>query len=114
MNRKRVVYSTDGGNLCPDCRQPLSACICKDAAPVTDGPVKISRQSKGRNGKPVSIITGLPLAAVELKALAKELKSQCGVGGSVEGHDILIQGDKRDKLKALLESRGYTVKLAGG
>lgn len=114
MSKKRVVYSTDQGRLCPDCRHPVATCQCRDTAPDVDGPVRIHRQSKGRNGKPVSIITGLPLTAVELKKLAKELKARCGVGGSIEGHNILIQGDQREKLKELLEARGYSVKLAGG
>ncbi len=120
MSKKRVVYSTDQGNLCADCRQPTSQCRCVDTPPGVDGPssvnaiVRIHRQSKGRNGKPVSIITGVPLAGSELKQLAKELKAKCGVGGSIENHDILIQGDQRDKLKSLLEAKGYQVKLAGG
>ena len=114
MKNKRVVYSTDQGNLCPGCRRPVSDCQCANKVPVGDGPIRIHRQSKGRNGKPVCIITGLPLAPADLKALAKLLKAQCGVGGSIEGEDILIQGDQREKLKTLLEAKGYTVKLAGG
>ena len=60
------------------------------------------------------LITGLPLNGPDLKTLAKALKNRCGVGGSIEGSDILIQGDKRELLKSLLEDRGYTVKLSGG
>ena len=76
--------------------------------------VRLRRQVKGRNGKPVTLISGLPLAGVELKSLTKELKNKCGGGGSIEGKDILIQGDKRDRLKEVLESKGYQVKLSGG
>ena len=79
-----------------------------------DDVVRLQRQVKGRNGKPVTLISGLPLAGVELKNLAKELKNKCGGGGSIEGKDILIQGDKRDRLKEVLESKGYHVKLSGG
>lgn len=114
MTNKRVVYSTDQGNLCPDCGQPVANCSCGQAAAGITGPVKIRRQTRGRAGKPVSIITGLPLPPGELKKLARELKTSCGVGGSIEGGDILIQGDQRDQLRRLLEDRGYTVKLAGG
>ena len=116
MSRKNLVYSTDQGRLCPGCGRPVSDCGCRAGAkaPVGDGIVRLQRQTKGRNGKPVVIITGLPLAGEPLKALAKDLKNRCGVGGSIEQGNILIQGDKRDLLKQLLEDRGYTVKLAGG
>jgi len=76
--------------------------------------VTLQRQVKGRNGKPITLISGLALAGAELKNLAKELKNECGVGGSIDGQDILIQGDKRDRLTRLLESKGYKVKLTGG
>ena len=81
---------------------------------ATDGIVRLQRQTKGRNGKPVVIISGLPLTDTDLKQLAKSLKSKCGVGGSIEGSNILIQGDQRAILRELLETMGYTVKLSGG
>jgi translation initiation factor 1 len=76
--------------------------------------VRLSRETKGRGGKAVTIVRGLPLAPAELKALAKALKQRCGVGGSVKDDTIEIQGDQRQLLKAELEKRGYLVKLAGG
>jgi len=76
--------------------------------------VRLQRQTKGRAGKPVVIITGLGLQADKLKQLAKRLKSKCGVGGSIETGNILIQGDQRDKIRTELENLGYTVKLSGG
>ncbi len=113
--KKRLVYSTDGGRLCPDCNNPVDNCACSDnTLGPSDGIVRLHRQSKGRAGKPVTLITGLGLTGKELKTLAKALKSKCGTGGSVEGSDILIQGDKRDLLKTLLEAQGHTVKIAGG
>ena len=101
--------------MCPGCNQPVDACQCKSPqAPPSDGIVRLQRQVKGRSGKPVTLITGVPLTGKALKTLAAELKNKCGVGGSVEAGTILIQGDKRDRLKTLLEAHGYTVKLAGG
>lgn len=114
MSKQRTVYSTDLGQLCPDCRQPVKSCQCQPLQPDGDGIVRLQRQTKGRNGKPVTFITGVPLSAPELKKLAGELKRKCGVGGAVEGASILIQGDKRPLLKELLEQRGFAVKLAGG
>lgn len=116
MKSKRLVYSTDQGRLCPACHQPVDECACKKQAhpPKTGEPVLLQRQSKGRKGKPVTLIINLPLVEAELKALAKELKNKCGVGGSIESGNILIQGEKRELLKTLLEQKGYRVKIAGG
>ena len=115
MARKNTVYSTDQGRHCARCGLPVPACTCRTAGAVSgDGLVRLQYQVKGRNGKPVILISGLPLACVELKSLAKELKNKCGGGGSIKGKDILIQGDKRDRLKEVLESKGYQVKLSGG
>ena len=114
MSKQRAVYSTDLGQLCPECKQPVKSCQCQPLQPDGDGIVRLQRQTKGRNGKPVTLISGIPLSAPELKKLAGELKRKCGVGGSVEGASILIQGDKRPLLKELLEQRGFAVKLAGG
>lgn len=109
------VYSTEKGKLCPVCAEKLSQCRCKqEKVPDTDGTVRLQRQVKGRNGKPVVLITGLPLVSAELKILARKLKASCGVGGSIDAGTIIIQGDKRDQLKRELESIGYRVKLSGG
>lgn len=112
----KLVYSTDQGRLCPGCHRPKADCACKDASrrPETDGVVRLQKQTKGRNGKPVVIVTGLPLNEAELKKLAKELKAKCGVGGTIEDNNILIQGDKRELIQQTLESKGYRVKLSGG
>lgn len=107
MSKKRIVYSTD-----PSWKEAAKETIEK--TPDGDGIVRLHRQTKGRNGKPVTLVKGLPLTDADLKKVAKELKNKCGVGGSIEGTDILIQGDKREIIKPLLEARGFTVKLAGG
>jgi translation initiation factor 1 len=95
----------------------VADCVCGKApgAPATgDGIVRLQRQTKGRGGKAVTLVTGLPLAPDELKALARDLKQKCGVGGAVKGGTIEIQGDQRTILKPELEGRGFQVKLAGG
>jgi len=93
----------------------VTRCTCRTQVIASrNDVVTLQRQVKGRNGKPITIISGLALAGAELKNLAKELKKECSVGGSIDGQDILIQGDKRDRLTRLLESKGYKVKLTGG
>ncbi len=113
---QRLVYSTDGGRLCPQCHRPVADCVCGRDRPAYsgDGIVRLSRETKGRGGKAVTIVRGLDLAPEDLKALAKALKQRCGVGGSVKDDTIEIQGDQRQTLKVELEKRGYQVKLAGG
>ena len=111
-----LVYSTDTGRMCPDCRQPVDDCTCQQpsSAPSGDGIVRLHRETKGRKGKGVTLITGVPLADKELKALAKKLKAKCGSGGSIKDGVIEIQGDHRDLLLEELGKQGWTVKKAGG
>ena len=78
-----------------------------------DGIVRLRRETKGRGGKGVTLIDGLPLAEEALQALARQLKNKCGTGGTVKNGVIEIQGDHRAQLQLLLEAQGYTVKLAG-
>ncbi|MFW5824635.1 MAG: translation initiation factor Sui1 [Marinobacter sp.] len=111
-----LVYSTEQGRMCPDCRQPVEACTCRvrAAASAGDGVVRVSRETKGRKGKGVTLVTGLPLAGAELKAFAKTLKARCGTGGTVRDQTIEIQGDQRDILIPILQEQGWTVKRSGG
>ncbi len=102
----KLVYSTDQGRIK---EQPSVTTV-----DMGDGIVRLQRETKGRKGKGVTLITGLALPADQLKKTAKQLKQQCGVGGAVKDGVIEIQTDDRDKLKALLEKQGHTVKLAGG
>lgn len=103
----RLVYTTDTGRVKPSNETPT-------APPSNDSVVRLKRESKGRGGKGVTLITGLPLNVDELKALAKELKQLCGTGGTVKDHIIEIQGEQRERLKPFLENKGFTVKIAGG
>ena len=97
----------------------MKGCVCRAnprgaRAPEGDGIVRIRRESKGRRGKTMTTISGVPLAAEALRELAGELKRLCGSGGSQKDGVIEIQGDHRDALAETLRTRGYTVKLAGG
>lgn len=116
MDNKTLVYSTESGRLCPGCGQPKDACTCNQALIVRsgDGIVRISRETKGRKGKGVTLISGLPLNEIELKLLARELKIKCGSGGTVREGIIEIQGDHRDKLVDEFQARGYVTKRVGG
>jgi translation initiation factor 1 len=116
QKKTQLVYSTDRGRLCPQCLRAALGCVCGKDRPAStgDGIVRLRRETKGRGGKAVTIINGLPLASAELKKLAKSLKQQCGVGGAIKDADIEIQGDQRELLKQALEKLGYTVKQAGG
>ncbi len=114
----RLVYSDQAGRMCPKCQQPVKQCRCKANAaatkPKSDGIVRIQRETKGRKGKGVTLITGVPLAEKELKELAKKLKQRCGTGGTVKDGIIEIQGDHRELLLSLLSEKGWQVKKAGG
>jgi translation initiation factor 1 len=110
-----LVFSSEQGRLCPDCREPVADCRCGEAqAPAGDGVVRVSRETKGRKGKGVTLITGIPLAGSDLKAYAKLLKARCGTGGTVKEGVVEIQGDQRDVLVPLLKEKGWAVKRAGG
>ncbi len=93
-----------------------SVCQCGADSLVesSQGPVRISRNSKGRGGKTVTLITGIPLAGSELKQLAKKLKALCGTGGTVKDNTIEIQGDHRDKLVTELAKDYPNTKASGG
>ncbi|GAB7197284.1 stress response translation initiation inhibitor YciH [Dickeya oryzae] len=105
-DNSRLVYSTETGRI----DEPEQ----KVARPKGDGIVRIQRQTSGRKGKGVCLITGIDLDDTALDVLAAELKKKCGCGGAVKDGVIEIQGDKRDQLKQLLETKGMKVKLAGG
>ena len=100
-----LVYSTDKGRITKSEPEQITP---------SDGFAKIRRETKGRKGKGVIVISGLGLASVELKQLASKLKKRCGTGGSVVGETIEIQGDKRDEIQDVLQKQGFKVKMIGG
>jgi translation initiation factor 1 len=112
-----IVYSTGIGERCPNCLRAIRECVCKKGTPgktSSDGIVRVSRETQGRKGKGVTVISGLALAATDLEKLATELKKKCGSGGSVENGRIEIQGDHRDRIVEELNRRGWQTKRAGG
>ena len=112
----RLVYSSGSGRVCPECARPVKECVCrkKSSQPAGDGIVRIQRESKGRGGKTVTVVTGIPADEAGLKEVAAGLKKRCGTGGTVKDGIIEIQGDHRELLLAELAARGYRVKVAGG
>ncbi len=111
-----LVYSTLQGRMCPGCRRPQAECICgrKPSAASLDGVVRVSRETKGRGGKCVTVIRGVPLDADGLAALGKRLKTACGSGGTVKDGVIEVQGDHCDRVVEALKKEGLVVKRSGG
>ncbi len=117
-----LVYSTEVGRTCPGCLRAQAECVCKEKhntvvaaeAAAGDGVVRLHRETKGRKGKGVTLVRGVVLGEAELLKLAKVLKASCGVGGSVKEGVIELQTADRDKVKSVLEAKGFVVKVAGG
>ncbi len=110
-----LVFSTDAGRHCPDCSQPVDACTCsRTTIREGDGIARVRRETKGRGGKTVTTISGVPLAEEPLKELASALKKRCGCGGSLKDGVIEIQGDHVELLLAELIKRGFKAKKSGG
>ena len=105
----RLVYSTESGRIKTDDNAPSQA-----STPKGDGIIRLQRETKGRKGKGVTLVTGFDLDADALKAMAKTLKQLCGTGGAVKNGVIEIQGDQRDTLFPYLTDKGFKVKKAGG
>ncbi|MGI6456377.1 MAG: translation initiation factor Sui1 [bacterium] len=115
-NNSRLVYSTEEENFCPKCGKSISRCTCnqKPSPARGDGIVRVGRQTKGRRGRGMTMITGISLPEDEILQLAKQLKQKCGSGGTVRDGIIEIQGDHRDEIIAELQQKGFTVKRSGG
>lgn len=110
-----LVYSTETGRMCPDCRQAIATCACKGStAPIGDGNVRVSRSTKGRGGKCVTLVKGVALDAAALAVLGKQLRTACGSGGTVKDGVIEVQGDHCDLIVDVLVKQGHQAKRAGG
>jgi translation initiation factor 1 len=109
----RTVYSTGAGSICPRCGWPERNCQCSRKA---DEPLparivaKLRMEKKGRGGKTVTVIDGLPRNAAFLKELSQELKRTCGTGGTVVDGGIELHGDLRERVRGVLAQKGFTVK----
>ncbi len=112
-----LVYSTEAGRMCPQCRQPLAACQCTQQAKQAvrgDGQVRVSRERGGRGGKTVTLVRGLALDAEALAALGKRLRSACGAGGAAKDGVLEVQGDHVERVLELLAREGHAAKRSGG
>ena len=114
-----LVYATELGRTCPVCRQAIAACGCAAASAARartggDGIARIRRETGGRGGKTVTVVTGLDLDDAALIALSKRLKAACGTGGTVRDGVLELQGDHRDQVAAWLAKEGFASKFAGG
>ena len=114
--KERVVYSTEQGRICPECGQSADRCTCKrkQTTPTTGGIVRVSRETKGRKSKGVTLVKGLAMDAVSLAQIGKKLKAMCGSGGTIKDGVIEIQGNHIERVMDYLKKQGLTVKRAGG
>ena len=119
MNKERdrdIIYSTVHRNICPACGMAISNCRCvkkETSASKGDGVVRVRRETKGRGGKTMTAIHGVPLDGKGLEELASKLKRSMGTGGAVKEGVIEIQGDHRDLLVEELKARGWAVRRSG-
>ena len=116
MTDSPVVYSSVRGRLCAACGEAHGRCRCrKETARASgDGIARVRREKKGRGGKTVTTISGLPLDQAALRELTTALKRRCATGGALKDGVVEIRGDHADVLMAELEARGFKAKRAGG
>ncbi len=109
----RIVYSTAAGRICPGCGWPANDCRCSTSIdqPIPERIVaKLRMEKKGRGGKTVTVVDGLPRNAAFLRELSQELKRACGTGGAVLEGAIELQGELRERVRDVLIKKGYVVK----
>jgi translation initiation factor 1 len=115
--RPKPVYSTNPKvtTRCRKCGSDPCRCSTRvKSLPLAQQVAHIRRETKGRHGKTVTVVSNLQLSADDMKSLSKHLKQACGSGGTVKDGNIEIQGDHRDKVAAELEALGYKTKFVGG
>ena len=99
----KMVFSTDPEAIPPKEPEPDQPA----GTPYPKQTIRISLDRKHRAGKEVTLLEGFEMTVPELESMAKKLKSQCGIGGSIDQGLILLQGDQRKKLPALLQKMGF-------
>jgi translation initiation factor 1 len=108
------VYSTDAGRICPGCGWPEQGCTCSQRVGTGSVPARIVAklrvEKKGRGGKVVTVVDGLPHNAAFLKDLCQELKRACGTGGAVREGAVELQGDLRERIRECLLQKQFVVK----
>ncbi|HZT77463.1 MAG TPA: hypothetical protein VFA27_12485 [Vicinamibacterales bacterium] len=113
-DRARLVYSTDRGRICPGCGWPERDCTCSSRTASASVPnrivAKLRLEKQGRGGKSVTVVYDLPNNADFLKTLSQELKRACGTGGTVAENTVELNGDLRERVRELLQKKGWTVK----
>jgi translation initiation factor 1 len=110
-----LVYSTASGSMCPACRRALGECTCGRRKPATGGDsvARVARETKGRNGKSVTVIRGLALDDAALTALGRQLRAACGSGGTVKAGVIEVQGDHCERVIEALARQGFKARRTG-
>jgi translation initiation factor 1 len=110
----RLVFSTARGRICPGCGWPADNCRCSRRASDAEVPARIAAKLRvekaGRGGKTVTVVYDLPRNTPFLKELCGDLKRACGTGGTVEEDTVELQGDHRNRIRELLQKRGFLVK----
>jgi len=106
----KTVYSTEK-TVCRKCGQ--ETCICRQTTTAAKGPVRVGRETKGRKGAGVTVVTGLGLPEAELRTLLSSCKKRLGCGGTLRDGVLEFQGEHRDSLVAHLASLGITAKKSG-
>jgi translation initiation factor 1 len=115
-DNSRTVYSTATAGKCPVCGWPQRSCMCSTRARPTNAPLpakivaRVRIEKKGRGGKTVTVVYGLPANETFLKELAQRLKRECGTGGTVTDDGVELQGEMRDRVRDILPRLGYSVK----
>jgi translation initiation factor 1 len=110
-----LVYSTDAGRMCPVCRAAVADCHCSaPSRPAGNSVARVSRETKGRGGKVVTLVRGIDADEALLAALAKRIKTACGSGGTVKDGVVEIQGEHCERVLVFLKQEGFNAKRAGG
>jgi translation initiation factor 1 len=109
---KRFVYQEFGKGISPALERAVE-CGIQDLPPNQQN-VRVQPTRAGRKGKTVTIITGFQTKPENLAALLKQLKTQCGAGGTLKENEIEIQGDHKQKILEILIKLGYKAKISGG